>query len=141
MFKKILVPIDLSSPEPGLRSCPRARTIADMFGAEVMLLSVLPGYSMPMVASYFPSGAIEKMEKESHDRLTKLGSEFFSDSPDITVRSGKRAKEILSAADEWAADLIVFGCRPKDALGGELQLGSCGTAVAERAKCSVLVAR
>lgn len=141
MFKKILVPIDLSSPEPGVRSCPRARTIAEMFGAEVKLLTVLPGYSMPMVASYFPSDAIEKMEKESDKKLTALGAEFFSEAPGVEVRSGKRAKEIIKMADEWGADLIVFGCRPKDALGGELQLGSCGTAVAERARCSVLVAR
>ena len=141
MFKKILVPVDLSSPEPGVRSCPRARTLSDMFDAEVMLLTVLPGYTMPMVASFFPPDAIEKMEQESRQKLTALGEEYFSRATGIDVRSGKRAKEIIKVAEEWHADLIVFGCRPKDALGGELQLGSCGTAVAERAKCSVLVAR
>lgn len=141
MFKKILVPIDLSSPEPGVRSCPRARKLADMFDAEVLLLTVLPGYNMPMVASFFPADAVEKMEAESQKKLAALGREYFETPPETSVGSGKRAKEILQKAEEWGADLIVFGCRPKDALGGELQLGSCGTAVAERAKCSVLVAR
>ena len=141
MFNKILVPVDLSSPEPGVRSCPRARKLAEMFNADVLLLTVLPGYSMPMVASFFPEEAIKKAEAESLQKLQALGREYFATPPETSICSGKRAKEILQKAEEWGADLIVFGCRPKDMLGGELQLGSCGTAVSERARCSVLVAR
>ena len=61
MFSKLLVPIDMSSPEAGLRSCPRARELQDAFGAKVHLMSVLAGYNMPMVASFFPKSAVDTM--------------------------------------------------------------------------------
>ncbi len=141
MFKRLLVPIDMSSPEAGARSCPRARELQDAFGAEVHLLSVLPGYTMPLVASYFPKNAIESMRSKVLEDMEALAERYFDNLPGMTVRTGKRAQEILQHASEWEADLIIFGCRPKDALGGELMLGSVGLAVSERAKCNVLIAR
>lgn len=141
MFSKLLVPIDMSSPEAGLRSCPRARELQDAFGAKVHLMSVLPGYNMPMVASFFPKSAVDTMRAKVMEEMVVLATRFFETPPIISVRTGKRAEEILELADEWGPDLIVFGCRPKDVLGGALMLGSCGQAVSERAKCSVLVAR
>lgn len=141
MFKRILVPLDMSSPETGVRSCPLARDLSKQFGAEVHLMSVMPGYNLPLVASYFPKDAQDKMKAQILTDMHKIGAEYFTDSVEYTVSSGKRAAEILELAEGWKSDLIIFGCRPKDALGGELMLGSCGSAVAERAKCSVLVAR
>lgn len=141
MFSKLLVPIDMSSPETGARSCPRARELVDAFGAEVHLLSVLPGYSMPMVASYFPQDSIKKMQAQVLEDMKELSAKYFDKEPQLSCRQGKRASEILKCAEEWQPDLIIFGCRPKDALGGELMLGSVGITVTERAKCNVLVAR
>lgn len=141
MYKRILVPVDMSSPEAGARSCPRAREMSDAYGATVHLMSVLPGYNMPMVSSFFPPDAQDKMRERVLIDMKALGKKFFDTEPELTIRSGKRAAEILTLADEWQADLIIFGCRPKDALGGELMLGSCGMTVAERAKSNVLIAR
>jgi nucleotide-binding universal stress UspA family protein len=141
MFKKLLIPIDMSAPGAGMQSCPRARKLADAFGAEVHLMSVLPGYNMPLVASFFPQSAVETMRAKVVEEMSVLAAKYFDETPTITVRTGRRAEEILDLAAEWKPDLIVFGCRPKDVLGGETMLGSVGQAVAERAKCSVLVAR
>ena len=141
MYSKLLVPIDMSSPEAGSLSCPRARELQDAFGGEVHLMSVLPGYSMPLVASYFPQSAVETMQEKVLTEMRVLAERYFDKAPMVSVRTGKRAIKILDFADEWGADLIVFGCRPKDALGGELVLGTCGLAVSARAKCSVLVVR
>ena len=141
MFQRILVPVDMSSPEAGLRSCPRANEMAEAWGSQVQIMTVLPGFSMPMVASYFPKNAMEDMRAKMTKDLEKLAQQYFTTMPEINVRSGKRAHEILEETKSWKADLILFGCRPKDVLGGELMLGSCGATVAERAVCSVLVAR
>ena len=141
MFNKLLVPIDMSSPEAGLRSCPRARELQEAFGAEVHLMSVLPGYNMPLVASFFPQNAVDAMQAKVVEEMGVLAARYFDKTPKMSIRTGKRAQAILDLAHDWGADLIVFGCAPKDALGGELLLGSCGQAVSERAKCSVLVAR
>ncbi len=141
MYTRILVPVDMSSPESGQRSCPRAAALAEAWGAQVQLLTIMPSYKMPMVASFFPESAVEDMRVRVSQELEQLAKEHFKQSPMINVRGGKRAQEILEEAVSWKADLIIFACRPKDALGGELMLGSCGTSVTERAPCSVLVAR
>jgi len=141
MFSKILVPVDMSSPEPGVKSCPQARQMQDAWNAEICLLSVVPGYSMPLVSAYFPQDAMQKMQATVLADLKKVADKYFENQPECVVKSGKRAAEILSFSEEHGSDLIVFGCRPKDVVGGELMLGSVGLTVSERAKCSVLVAR
>lgn len=141
MYKKILVPVDMASPDPGGQSCPQARQMQDAWGAEVELLSVVPGYSMPMVSTFFPADAMDKMQATVLADLKKVAAKYFDKVPECVVTSGKRSQEILKYADEWKPDLIVFGCRPKDMVGGELLLGSVGLSVSERAKCNVLIAR
>lgn len=141
MYKRILVPVDISSPEAGARSCPRAREMSDAYGSTVHLMSVLPGYNMPMISTFFPESAQDKMRSTVMVDLKAIADKYFDTEPELTIRTGKRAAEILTLAEEWKADLIIFGCRPKDALGGELMLGSCGMTVAERAKSNVLIAR
>jgi len=84
---------------------------------------------------------MDKMQATVLSDLKKVAAKFFDNVPECVVISGKRSQEILRFADEWKPDLIVFGCRPKDMVGGELMLGSTGLAVSERAKCNVLVAR
>jgi nucleotide-binding universal stress UspA family protein len=96
---------------------------------------------MPLVASYFPLSAVESMREKIIKDLATLAERYFDEMPMISVRTGKRAKEILDLAEEWGPDLIVFGCSPKDVVGGELTLGTCGLAVSARARCSVLVVR
>ncbi len=141
MFKKILVPVDMSSPEPGARSCVQARKMVDDWGAEVHLLSVMPGYSMPLVSTFFPADAMDKMRETVLSDLKKVAAKYFDNNPECSVVSGKRSQEILKFAEEWKPDLIVFGCNPKDIAGGELMLGSVGLSVSEKAKCNVLIAR
>ena len=141
MYKRILVPIDMSNPEAGARSCPVAESMVKSSGGQINLLSVLPGYNFPLIASYFPEDAQDKMKTKVLADMKAIAVKYFEEEPELTVRTGKRAHEILELAQEWKADLIVFGCRPKDALGGELMLGSVGMTVAERAKCNVFVAR
>lgn len=59
---------------------------------------------------------------------------------DTVVRSGSPADEIIRAADEIEADLIVVGGRGKSAVGAIL-LGSVAYRVLHHALCPVLVAR
>lgn len=141
MFSKILVPVDMSSPEPGAKSCVQAKQMQEAWGADVKLLSVVPGYSMPLVSTFFPEDAMEKMQATVLADLQKVAARYFDKAPDCEVISGKRSQEILNFADEWKPDLIIFGCRPKDMVGGELMLGSVGLSVSEKAKCNVLIAR
>ena len=51
MFKKILVAIDLSTEDVNKKLCETANDLAEKFTAEIRLMSVLPDYGMPLVAS------------------------------------------------------------------------------------------
>ena len=60
--------------------------------------------------------------------------------PEIDVRSGDPAHEIVQAASDWKADLIVMGSRGRTGLA-RLLLGSVARKVVEHAPCSVLIKR
>lgn len=143
MFKKILIPIDVSREKNAARLCALGADYAEASSADVRLLSVMPDYGMPLVASYFPANAQKELKAEMVATLDKLAQTYFSSQSLVTthLRQGKRAREILKEAREWQADLILVGCRRKASAGGERVMGSCSLGVAERAPCSVLVMR
>ena len=52
MFKKILVPVDIDYPNAARAVYQKATKIAGFMDAEIKLISVMPGFGMPIVASY-----------------------------------------------------------------------------------------
>jgi nucleotide-binding universal stress UspA family protein len=72
---------------------------------------------------------------QARNRLHAAGREAAAQ-----VRCGTPAEELIAAAQEVDADLIVVGAANKSALG-RLFLGSSSARVLSHASCSVLVAR
>ncbi len=141
MFNKILVPIDLSTEGTTKKLCVAANDIAEKYGSEVRLMTVVPDYGMSLVASYFPEGAQEKLKGEMKQKLEELANAFFSTSVNIHLIQGKRRQAILKEIDDYKPDLVMMGCRRKKSRLDERLLGATGTAVTDRATCSVLVIR
>ncbi len=141
MYKNILVPVDLSKPLMTKKLCQAASAAASCNDAKITLLTVVPGFSMPIVASYFPDDAMEKVHAEYTALLTQVAEDNFSQDVDISVRAGKRGQAILDKIDEGQYDLALIGTRKKHSRGGAQLLGSCSSAVADRANCTVLVVR
>ena len=52
MFKKILVPIEVDYPDTAKAVYQKAAALAKQSGAQIRLVSVMPGFGMPIVASY-----------------------------------------------------------------------------------------
>jgi len=75
--------------------------------------------------------AVERVAEELRDMTPNV---------DTLVRSGAPADQIIRAADEMEADLIVIGGRGKGAVGAIL-LGSVAYQVLHHAPCPVLVTR
>ena len=137
MFKKILVPIDVDYPETAAAVFRKAELIAKQIGAQIRLVSVMPGFGMPIVASHIP----EKVRKAATDRFKAAVEEFIKDNCDKSIsyriRTGKNWEEIIKAADNWQADLIiVYHNRQREI--NEVFSGSCSQRVADNANCSVL---
>ena len=137
MFKKILVPVDIDYPETAAAVYQRAATIAKLSEAEIRLVSVSPGFGMPIVASYISN----EVRKELIDRFKESLEKFIKDNcvepVSYTVRTGNNWEEIIKAADKWEADLIVvFHNRGHEI--NEAFSRSCSQRVADKANCSVL---
>ena len=137
MFKKILVPLDIDYPDIAALVYRKAAAIASLSGAEIRLVSVMPGFSMPIVASYFS----EAMRKEAADKFQAAVEDFIATHCDgnvsYTINVGKNWEEITKAADNWGADLIVVYHNRHREINEVFSL-SCSQRVSDNAKCSVL---
>ena len=137
MFTKILVPIDVDYPKIAALVYEKAAALAEMCNAEIRLISVMPGFGMPIVASYIT----DKMRKAAADKLRTAMEAFIADNctdaVTYTVRTGKHWEEIIKAADKWEADLIIVYHNYRRE-HNEAFSDSCSQHVAEHAKCSVL---
>ena len=78
MFTKILVPIDIDYPKTAAAVYRKAATIAKLSGAEIRLISVMPGFGMPIVASYIS----DEIRKEATDRFKESLEKFIADNCD-----------------------------------------------------------
>lgn len=137
MFTKILVPIDIDYPNAAAAVYRKAAALADMCGAAVRLVSVLPDFGMPIVAAYIS----DDIRKETVNRCTAAVEQFIREhchpSVSYTVRMGKNWEEVIKAADRWGADLIVVYHNRRREIN-EVFSHSCSQRVADHAKCSVL---
>jgi len=141
MFNKILVPVDLSTETTTQKLCEAANDLAEKYGSEVQLLVVVPDYGMPLVASYFPEGAQDKLKKEMKAKLEALASNYFNVKVSTKLKQGKRRKAILEVIESSNPDLVMLGCRRKKSRRNQRLLGATGTIVSDRAGCSVMIVR
>ncbi len=137
MFKKILVPVELDYPNTAAQVYKRAAAYADFSGAEIHLVTVMPGFSMPIVASLVPDDVIRKAK----DHVKALMEAFVADNCDenvtYTIRTGKNWEQIIRVANDWQADLIVvYHNRHREF--NEIFSQSCSQRVSDHAACSVL---
>jgi len=137
MFKKILVPVDIDYPRTAALVYTKAAQIADLSGAEIRLISVMPGFSMPLVASYISAETIQKAKENLETTLQAFIREHCRETVSYTIASGKNWEEIVKAADEWEADLVVVYHNRRREIN-EVFSRSCSQRVSENANCSVL---
>ncbi|WP_260294513.1 universal stress protein [Sedimenticola hydrogenitrophicus] len=139
MFKKILLPIDLQETELAVKALQIATDEARKHQAEIYVMTVLPGYGLPLVASFFPDQAMKEAMKE----VAKVMKRYIRDNlPDDIVThpvitEGNPAEQILRQAKKIDADLIVIPSHTKGLT--QVFLGSCAAKVVGQAKCSVMV--
>ena len=130
----ILFPTDFS--EASEHAFPLACALTRDYGARLVILHVAP---LPTIA--FGEGVVppnpELYAHEAHEQLNRLQV------PDADVRAERRfeegdpATEILRAAQELPADLIVLGTHGRTGLR-RLLMGSVAEQVVRKARCPVL---
>jgi universal stress protein F len=140
MYKKILVPIDVSHSESGELGLNAAVKIANASGAQMVLLSVIA--DLPnLVASQLPPDFAKQAAASADEQLRAIAKKcgLADGAYKTVVRDGPAHHEILDEADQIGADLIVVAShRPELA---DYLLGSVAAKVVRHANCSVLVVR
>lgn len=140
MFKKILVPIDLSEADTTRQGMDAALALARIDTAQIRLVNVQPIAPIAFL-DYFPPNFDNELREatEKHLADTVAGVDYPKELVSSTMRIGSIYLEILAEAEDWGADLIVIGShRPTMAT---YLLGSNAKTIVRHAKCSVLVVR
>jgi len=137
MFSKILVPLDVDYSKTAAAVYRKAAELARCCGAEIRLITVVPGFGMPIVAAHIS----DQIRKETSQRVAAAMEQFVEENCDKSVsheiRTGKNWEMIIEAAEEWGADLIVVYHNRRRSIN-EVFSGSCTQRVSENAPCSVL---
>lgn len=142
--KRVLVPVDFS--EPSKSALQYAQSLGKQLGAALTLIHVVEPFWYPHDWDYVPGfeGKIgtEAREKEARKRLAGLATELVDSSvpTEPCVRVGTPWNEIVSAAENLDADLIIIGTHGRTGLK-HVVMGSTAERVVRHAHCPVLVAR
>jgi nucleotide-binding universal stress UspA family protein len=140
MYKRILVPVDLTEPEFAKPAIDTAIELARASGGIVRVVNVLP-MTPVMLAEYVPPDFESQQKTASEEALAIIAKECGLESGRVNgvVRQGGIYHEILEEAKHMGADLIVMSSH-RPAMKTYF-LGSNAGHVVRYAKCSVLVLR
>jgi nucleotide-binding universal stress UspA family protein len=143
MYRQILVPIDLGSPEFNKPAIETAVMMAGLSQGTLRLVNVLP-LTPVILAEYVPPDFEMQQRKAAEDALAAVVKEAGLEASRIsaTIRQGGIYQEILDEANSINADLIVMTShRPHRHAVRTYFLGSNAGHVVRYAKCSVFVVR
>ena len=141
MHKNILFPVDLEHTVESGKALKIATEEARRSKAKLTVMTVAPGFGMPIVASYFEKGAVKNALKEIARHLKQYVDDNIPD--DIETRAivveGSPAELILKQAQNDNIDLIVIASHNSQI--ENLLLGSCAAKVVRHAHCTVTVVK
>ncbi|MGE0357762.1 MAG: universal stress protein [Burkholderiales bacterium] len=140
MFKDVLLAIDLNEPGSWKRALPAALELCKADAATLHVITVMPSID-PSISPYFPEDANRKMLKRAADELRAFVAKEVPAgvrTQDI-VAQGSIYREILTAAEEVGADIVVMASHKPDVT--DYLLGANAAHVVRHCPRSVMVVR
>lgn len=139
IYRNILLVVDLGEQSELIGA--RARDLAALFGAELSVLHVVEYVPVePMGETLLPAMQIEEeLVTRAKQRLTELTVKLGIDSVRRDVAAGNIKAEIVRAAQDRHADLIVLGSRERR--GPSILVNFTEDTVLHAAPCDVLAVR
>jgi nucleotide-binding universal stress UspA family protein len=147
MFGRILIAV--ADDEIAEQVIHTAVSLAGALNAKLALVHVVDlaiagaAASGPMEMGAGPIATQEIIEEQEHSGqrfLDRIAAQFPGGAVETLLREGAPASDIVAAAVEWHADLIVVGTHGRGGLG-RLVLGSVAETVLREAPCPVLTIR
>ena len=140
MYRRLLLAVDLADEAPTPKGLAEALEIANFSGADLRLVNVQPLLPATFM-EYVPADFDADQERRAQEALEAIAAAIPLPKARVScaVASGGVYHELLRAAQEWGADLIVVGShRP---VMSDYLLGSNAKTIVRHAPCSVLVVR
>ena len=143
MSGRILCAVDIAEVEHSKVLLRRSRLLAELDQAGLDVVTVIPGFRMSVLGSYFPEGSEEKIEAGATVELRNLvadslGADHATDTRTI-VATGSIYEGIVKTAKDVGSTLIVMGAHRPDL--EDYLLGPNSSRVARHAHCSVYILR
>jgi len=140
MFRSILVPVDIAQESSWRFAIPEAIELARPGEARLTVMTVIRELKAMFEGVYFPQ-QLEQMAADARRQLAAVVYNFRAAGIKIEqeVRFGSIGHEILAAAKERDADLIVMASHRPEMR--DYLIGPNAAHVAQHAACSVLVLR
>lgn len=136
MYKTILVAVDIAQMDKAERILQKAKQLSAS-GGRILLVNVveeLPAYVVSDLSVDMLVDARKTAETELAELCDRSGV-----TADIEIRQGAPAREILAAAEETKADLIIVASHVPDL--SNYIIGATADRIVRHAKCSVLIDR
>src|SRR4051812_34202515 len=143
-IRRILVPTDFS--DRGALAVRYAAELADKFGAELVLLHIVPESVLALPDAVMPTPApmadLDALTEAGRTGLAHLiaALKLEAHKPRVEVRFGSPGQEIVAAARDLHADLVCVATHGRGGLARVL-LGSVAEEVVRHAPCPVLTVR
>jgi len=136
---RILLAIDGSKDAETATAFLKRLPLPPSTALRIMVVVTLPTFPLdiPPVRE-FKRSALEDVGRVIDDARASLAPRGFGIETDVAVGDAK--EEIIRAAEEWRADLVVLGARGLGRIK-QVLLGSVSLAVARHARCPVLVVK
>ncbi len=106
-MNRILVAIDFS--DCSINALEHALTIADRANADVKLIWINKADSLKDIFETVPKNINEAIGKKFDELINKYQAGLEKCNIEYEIRKGKVYKEVVNAAEEWNADLIISG--------------------------------
>lgn len=141
MYSNILFPVDMEHIGESEKALKIAVDESGRSKAKLTVMTVAPGFGMPIVASYFDEAAVKDALKEIARHLKQYVSDNIPDNIETRaiVAEGNPAELILKQAQTDDSDLIVIASHNSQI--ENLLLGSCAAKVVRHSRCSVTVVK
>ena len=141
MYKNILFSVDLEHTAEAEKALKIAIDEARRSKAKLTVMTVAPGFGMPIVASFFDEQTVANALKEVARHLRQYVDDNIPNdiNTNAIVVEGNPAELILKQARTDDVDLIVIASHNSQV--ENLLLGSCAAKVVRHAQCSVTVVK
>ncbi len=143
MTNSVLCAVDLSNGDHDAAVLRQAAKLAELEGAQLDVVTVLPDFGESWVSGFFEPGFHENAVKEAQANLLRLCVSTLGEEKNASVRhvvaTGTAYQEILNTAENAGSDLIVIGAHKPEFR--DYLLGPNAARVVRHSTVSVYVVR